>query len=322
MSDVARLRAFAASAAVVGVGETDYPAAYIAARAGKKGLDSYGLAATALKAALNDAGIGKDEIDGLVVGPSLAIERTGEVMGIEPRWSAQADAVNAVMQAAMAIHAGFADCVALVYGNDQRSAATQYGGPNAMGGERYLAYAYYRPWGLTSQGALYAMTARRYMAETGFDETNLARVVIGQRAFAALNPNAIMRKPLTVEAYLASRFICEPLRLYDYCLINDGGVALVMTSAERAKRLKRKPVRIAAMARAELNRDATSLRPRLLDYYHTAHTQTAATLYQVAGFGPESIDGVQVYDSFSVHVPLALEGFGFCAPGEAGSLVD
>lgn len=321
MSRAGKLKDLAQSIAFVGVGETDYPVDYANTKAGRPATDGYGLAGIAFKRALADAGMVRDEIDGLVVGPSIAIERTGEVFGIDPAWSVQADAVNAIIQAAMAIRAGLAECVALVYGNDQRSAATQYGGPNAMGGERFLAYVYYAPWGLTSQGALYAMMANRYMAQTGFRPEHLGKIIVGQRQFASLNPNAIMRKPLSVEDYMASRFICEPLRLFDYCLINDGGVALIVTTPERAKKNAR-AVHVAALARSDLNRDATSLRPRLKDFYHTAHRDAADGLYECAGFGPEAIDSVQIYDSFSTHVPFALEGFGFCQTGEVGALVE
>jgi acetyl-CoA acetyltransferase len=317
----ARLRELAAAVAVVGVGNSDYAVDYVAARGGPPATDAYGLAATAFRRALADAGLRRDDIDGLVVGPTLAVERAGEVLGMDVGWAAQADAANAVIQAAMAIRAGLAECVALVHGSDQRSASAQYGGSNPVGAERHLAYAYYAPWGLTSQGALYALMANRYMAETGFRPEHLAGIVIGQRRFAALNPDAVMRKPLTIEDYMASRFICEPLRLYDYCLVNDGGVALIVTTAERARKNKR-AVHLAAVARADLNRDATNLRPRLMDFYHTAHRKVAEDLYEVAGFGPEAVDSLQVYDSFSVHIPFALEGFGFAAPGEAAALVE
>ncbi|HEX2011295.1 MAG TPA: thiolase family protein [Roseateles sp.] len=322
MPDMQRLAAMKDLVAVAGVGESDYAADYARHRAGEPTRqDGYGFAATAFRRALDDAGLRRDDIDGLVVGQTIALERTGEILGIDPRFAAQGDAVNAVIQAMLAIHAGLAECVALVYGNDQRSAATQYGGPQAMGGERFLAYVHYAPWGLTSQGGLYAMTANRYMALTGFTPDDLGRVVIGQRAFASRNPRAIMREPLTLEAYRASRPIAEPLRLFDYCLVNDGGVAMILTAAERARKLKQPAVTIAGIGRSDMNRDATSLAPRLLEFYHPAHRETATQVYAMAGLGPEDIDLVQVYDSFSVHVPIALEGFGFCPEGEAAGLV-
>lgn len=320
MTDRSRLRRAAGAVAIVGVGETDYALDHAALREGKVRSDGYGFAAIALKRALRDAGLRLSDVDGLVVGQSTAVERMAEILGANPSWSTQADAVNAVIQAAMAIDSGLAECVALVYGNDQKSAGTQYGGPNAMGGERFLAYVQYAPWGLTSQGALYAMMANRYMAEADFAPADLGRIAVGQRRFAALNANAIMRRPLTLDDYLASRFVCEPLRLFDYCLVNDGGVALIVTTAERARSNPR-AVGLAAFARADRSADATSLRPRLIDYYHDAHRRAAADLYATAGFGPEAVDSVQIYDSFTTHVPFALEGFGYCGLGEAAGLI-
>ena len=102
----------------------------------------------------------------------------GEILGLDPRWGGQADAVNAVQQACLAISCGMAEVIALVYGNDQRSATIHYGGPRAMGGETLLAYVYHAPWGLTSQGALYALTQRRYMELTGATAADLGRVSV------------------------------------------------------------------------------------------------------------------------------------------------
>ena len=322
MADHSRLDRLSGEACVVGIGETDYRADY-ALKPGPNSPDSYALAARSFSRALADSGLAKDDIDGLVVGPTLAMERTGEMLGLDTRFTAQADAVNAIIQATLAIAAGLAECIALVYGNNQRSASTQYGGPNAMGGERFQAYVYYAPWGLTSQGALYAMMANRYMAETGFTRVDLGGIAIAQRDFARLNGNAILTEPLGIDDYLSARTICEPLRRPDYCLVNDGGVALIVTSCERAKRLRQVPVAIAGIGASDLHRDAASLRPRFLDFYHSGHTETAAQLYRMAGIGPRDIDLLQIYDSFSIHVPVALEGFGFCPiGGAAGFLAD
>jgi len=308
--------------AVVGIGETDYWEDYRRARAGERHEDGIGFAARAFKRALADAGLSREHLDGLVAGPAVALERVGEVLGIDPKWSTQADAANAVMSAVTAIEAGLAETIALVYGNDQRTGGTAYGGPAPMGGERFLAYVYYSPWGLTSQGALYALTTSRYMHLTGFASEDLGEVVLAQRRYAQLNPNAIMRKPLDMDGYLASRFVAEPLRLFDYCLVNDGGVALIITTAERARTLtQHTPVLVAGIGRSDMNRDATSLKPRLLDFYHPAHREAAAQASAMSGLGPHDVDLVQIYDSFSVHVPISLEGFGFCAEGDAPALV-
>lgn len=321
MPDLERLSRLADQVAVVGVGETDYPADYRRARAGERYSDAYGYAATAFTRALADAGVGRDAIHGLIVGPPLSYERTAEVLGLEPRWAASSDAITSIFQGVLAIASGLAECVALVYGNDQRTSGTAYGGPDAMGGAEYLSYVYYAPWGMTSQGALYALMTQRYMQLTGFGPSDLGRVAVAQRQFSSLNPAAIMPKRITIEEYLAAPYIVEPLRLFDYCLVNDGGVALVLTTTERARRLPRPVVTIAALARADENIDATSMRPRLMNFYHRGHELARQDLYAMAGLGPEDVDCLQVYDSFSCHVVYALEGFGFCRPGEVGAFL-
>jgi acetyl-CoA acetyltransferase len=218
-----------------------------------------------------------------------------------------------------------AEVVALVYGNNQRSAKVQYGGPQAMGGNAFLAYVYHTPWGLTSQGALYALMWRRYMALTGATERDLGQVAVSQRQWASRNPNAIMRKTITLDDYMAAAYIADPLRLFDYCLVNDGGVALIIAEASRARTIARvsgkQPVFISGVGRADLNTEATSLAPRLRDFYRPAHRRAAQQLYEMVGFGPKDVDALMVYDSFSCHVPLALEGFGFCDEGDVSSFI-
>ncbi len=306
-------------AAVIGVGQTDYIGDHAKVRAGGKPHDSYGYAAQAFTNALQDACISRDEIDGLVVGPTVAYERMGEVLGLNPTWGAQEEAALAVIHACIAIHAGLAHTVALVYGNDQRSSALQYGGPQAMGGNSFLSYIYHAPWGYTSQGALYAMMCRRFMELHGLTEAQLGEVAVAQRLAASLTPHALMKKRITIEDYLASRYICEPLHLFDYCLINDGGVALIITEAGRPVRPGQKPpVVIHGVGRYDLIRAATSMEPRLLDFYRPAEERVAKQVFDMAGIGPKDIDAVQIYDSFSCHVPLALEGYGYCRSGDVG----
>jgi acetyl-CoA acetyltransferase len=319
MSDQTRLSSLRDDVAIVGVGDTDYANDYIRARAGVPYQDSYGYATLAFARALADCGLERADVDGLIVGPTLSSERTGEILGLNPRWSSQADAVNAVLQAVFALHAGAASTIALVYGNDQRTAGTKYGGPSARG-EQFLSYVYYAPWGMTSQGALYAMMARRYMELTGLRAEDLAQVALAQRKFALLNPNAVMQEPLDLQTYLSTNYICDPLRLFDYCLVNDGGVALILTTNDRAKsvsaRSGKKAVTISGIGRSDVNTDATSLWPRLMDFYHSGHDVAAKAVYDMASLGPSDIDVVGIYDSFSPHIIFALEGFGFFAKGD------
>ena len=306
------------SAAIVGIGHTDWAGDYERVKAGGKPADSYGYGARAFTHALADAGIQRSDLDGLIAGPTTAYERMGEILALDVRWGGQADAVQAVMQAVLAIESGMAEVIALVYGNDQRSAGTQYGGSDAQGAAAFLSYVYHAPWGLTSQGALYALMFRAYQHACGMSEAELGEVAVAQRAWAAMNPAAIMREPVDIAAYMASRHVCEPLRLLDYCLVNDGGVCLIIAEASRARRISAHPVYVEAMARHDLNRGATALESRLTNFYFPAQQQVARTVFDLVGAGPQDMDILQIYDSFSVHVPLALEGYGYCRPGDAG----
>ena len=310
------------AASVVGVAHTDWTEDYERSRQGLHSADSYGLGATAFQRALADAGLRRDDIDGLIVGPTTAYERMGEVLGLNTRWGGQADSVQAVVQACMAIHSGMAEVIALVYGYDQRSSKVQYGGAGAVSGANdHLSYVYHSPWGLTSQGALYAVMFQRYKEIYGMTERDLGTVAMAQRLAASLNPNAIMRKRVSIEDYLAAPYVCQPLRLLDYCLINDGGVCLIICESSRAKKMSRKPVPILGIGRFDLNVGTTSLEPRLVHFYRPAQQKAAAQVYNMAGVGPADMDALQVYDSFSCHVPFALEGFGYCAEGEAAKFM-
>jgi len=130
-----------------------------------------------------------------------------------------------------------------------------------------------------------------------------------------------MQKPMTLEDYLAAPYIVEPLRLPDYCLVNDGGVAMIITTAERARRISEWPVYITAVGKSDLNVDASSMRPRIKEFYRSAHIEAANQVYEMAGLGPEDMDCLQIYDSFSIHVPMALDGFGFFPRGEPGAFL-
>jgi acetyl-CoA acetyltransferase len=159
---------------------------------------------------------------------------------------------------------------------------------------------------------------RRYMDQTGLTSAELAEVAVAQRLGASLNPNALMQERITVADYLASPFVCEPLHLFDYCLINDGGVALIITEASRARQIRKDPVVIHGVGRYDLNKGATSLTPRLTNFYLPAQQKVAEQVFNMAGVGPADMSSLQVYDSFSPHIPLVLEGYGYCRPGEAG----
>ena len=326
-ADLDRLRPLKDVAAIVGIGDTDYAADYRkpggeAATVGSGGGDSYVLAARAFKRALDDAGLEKGDIDGLCVGGPMSHERTSEVLGLNPRWSSSGDAPRSVIEAVQAIQAGLCTTVACVYGNAQRSQNVQYGGPQAMGGAGILSYVYYAPWGLTSQGALYAMMFKRHQLVYGTTEEQLAAIPVALRKHATLNPNAIMReRPMTTDDYMNARYIVEPLRLFDYCLINDGGVAFIVQRADLARERKQEPVMVSGFGWSELSVDATQLRPRIKEFYFPAHRDVVQQVYPMAGVTQSDIDVYATYDSFSVHLLFTIEGFGFCGEGESGDFI-
>ena len=322
--DEERLGPLKDTVSIVGVGETDYAKDYRdeGGRAREKGAvkyDSYTLAARALKRALDDAGLTKDDLDGLGTS-GISGERASEIFGLNPSWSGSGDASSLIIDATLAINAGLCSTVALVYGNAQRSMDTAYGGSRVTGGG-ITSYFYYAPWGLTSQGALYALFFKRHQLLYGTTEEQLAAVSVAFRKHASMNPNAVMQKPITKEDYLSAPYIAEPLRLYDYCLINDGGVAIILQRADMARDARQTPILLSGFGWSELNVDATQLRPRLKHFYHPAHHEVAAQVYPMAGVTPKDIDVFATYDSFSIHLLASLEGFGFCGEGESGAWI-
>ena len=205
---------------------------------------------------------------------------------------------------------GQAKCVALVYGNNGRSVRDYYGG----------APGPWAPWGFTSPGARHALMARRHMELYGTTSEQLGHVGMTFRNHAALNPNAVMRKPFSIADHQASRYITEPLRLLDYCIINDGAVALIMTTADRAKDMKQKPAYVSAIARADTYEDSSFYTPPN-DFWYDALQDISGRVYKGAGISQSDVDGLMIYDNFSPTVLFSLEGMGFCPRGEGGRFV-
>ncbi|MCL8209262.1 MAG: thiolase family protein [Actinomycetia bacterium] len=294
--------------AVVGVGTTAF---------GKlPEHDAYSLGAWALREALADAGLTRADVDGLIVNRVPDYQRFGELFGMNPRWVAQLPTQGRMSGASIelavaALEAGLCRTVALVYGNNGRSAGAQYGGLDdtyGSGGGAFL-----KPYGMTSPGAFHALMFRRHMALYGSTSEELAAIPVTFRHHASLNPNAVMRTPITVADHQASRYIAEPLHLYDYCLINDGGVALVITDAERARDLAKPPVYILGFAQATALIDST-VPPA--DFWREPLGLVAEDVYAMAGVGRQDVDALMIYDNFSPTVVFTLEGFGFCPVGE------
>jgi acetyl-CoA acetyltransferase len=306
-------RALAGKVAVVGVGTTRY---------GKlPEYDAYDLGVWALKAALEDCGLGFDDIDGLIINRIPDYQRFGELTGINPRYvtitPGQGRFSGICIQTAVAvIAAGLARTVALVYGNNGRSAGDAYGGASDAYGSGGAGLWF--PYGMTSPGAFHALMMRRHMDEYGTTSDQLGTIAMTFRRHASLNPGAVMRTPFTLEEYRAARYICEPLRLLDYCLINDGGVAMILTSAERARDLKKRPAYIRGFGQASALAGST-FPPD--DYWRAPMRKVAEDVYGMASAAAEDMDALMIYDNFTPTVLFSLEGFGFCKPGEGGAWV-
>jgi acetyl-CoA acetyltransferase len=185
--------------------------------------------------------------------------------------------------------------------------------------------AYERGWGDDAihgwfgTPAGYAMIARRHMEEFGTTHEQLGAVAIACRRHGANNPNAHLRAPLTMDEYLDSPWIVEPLRRADCCLISDGGAAVVVMSARRAARMRvEEPVAILGFGQGQTSWDVP-LRPVLTQ---TEAKVSAATAFAMAGLRPSDIDVAQIYDCFTITVPLTLEDYGFCAKGDGGRFVE
>jgi len=283
--------------------------------------DAYDLGVWALKAALEDCGLSFDDVDGLIINRIPDYQRFGEITGINPRYTTitpgQGRFSGICIQTAVAvIAAGMADVIALVYGNNGRSAGDHYGGASDAYGSGGAGTWF--PYGMTSPGAFHALMMRRHMEQYGTTTEQLGAIAAAFRKHASLNPDAVMRTPFTLEEDRAARYICEPLRLLDYCLINDGGVAMILTSAERARHLRKPPVYLRGFAQASALAGST-FPPD--DYWRAPMQRVAAEVYAMAGAGPADMDALMIYDNFTPTVLFSLEGFGFCPAGESGPWV-
>ena len=298
------------AAAVVGIGTTTFGRL--------SGYSADDLGAWALREALADAGLTGKDIDGLVVSRVSNYENIASDQAIQPHFVAEFSAQGrmsgpAIAAAAMAIATGRCRRVALVYGNNGKSAGATYG-ERTYGTSKQLTL----PYGFTSPGAFYALMYQRYQYLYGITDEQLAAIPMTIRDHAALNPDAVMRAPLSLDEYTNSRYIVEPLHINDYCLINDGGVAMIMTAADEANDYPRPPAYVRGFAqRGQLvNSDFPPD-----DFWGLAVADAGEEARRMAGVERADIDALMAYDNFSPNVLFALEGLGYCGPGEAGDWI-
>lgn len=279
------------------------------------------IALRAAAAAIADAGIDKSVIDGLVTcQPPLSGERAGldedmgQLLGINPSFSSTLHygaCGFSLHLAAMAITSGLATTVLLTYGTNQRSARASFSVPIG-GGANWAAID-----GFVHVAGPAAMAARQHMARYGTTEAQLGAIPVAQREWAAKNPLAIFRTPLSIEDYLASPYTVEPLRRHDLTMVSDGGTAVIVTTADRVRDAPRTPVYLAGLAQQTALRNDQNpdrfMRPWI--------SVIADRVYRAAGVSPGDIDIAYLQDATSVWVLQQLEQYGFCKEGEAGPFV-
>lgn len=305
--------------AIVGLGSSDFGDMY--RRRNEHRWSAEDLGAAALRDALADAGLHKSDIDGLCVMRLPSYQRFGSMLGLAPgqlrhvsQYPGDTQMAGVALQtAAMVVATGMAETVACVYGNNDRSSGATYQGSDAWGMGQPCEAIY----GMTSPGASAALAYSNYVTDYDVPDDALAPLAIGNRKFAANNPIAVMRDELTYDGYMSARYIAEPLRLFDYCLVNDGAVAVILTTPERAADLRQPPAGIEAMAAA-----ATLAGPRQTpDDSRAAAIDAADRLWAGCGLTPADMDVASFCDTFAPMVLFSLEAFDYCKPGTAWEFV-
>ena len=304
--------------AVVGVGDVDY-GKYYRQRDLHYVRDPYALGIEAFKNALEDSGLTKDDIDGVICVRDIkqydqfcyriGIDKPRLVNGLE---SSGRQSGLALQYAAMAIATGMANTVAVVYSNNGRTAKYNYGSTGDAGDPFGILH------GMTSPGAQVGAMFARYCHDYNASEEVLAKIAISQRYHASMTPNAVFKKLLTMDDYMGAKYITEPLRLFDYCLINDGAVCIILSSVERAKDLKKPVVEMIATSACG---DMNSMYMKE-DFFYGALQKISADLQGQAGIKLTDIDNMQIYDNFTPTVVFSLEGLGLCGRGEASQYID
>lgn len=317
---------FSGSTVVAGIGATEFSK--------QSGRSELQLAAEAVFAALDDAGLAPSDVDGLVTytqdaNQEIAVAREvgiGDLSFFSRVHYGGGAACGTVLHAAMAVATGVAETVVCYRAFNERS-GNRFGQPDArIGGEpssQGLEMSWHVPYGLMTPAAWVAMFARRYMHAYGATSEDFGRVAVAMRRHASTNPAAWFHgRPITLEEHQASKWIVEPLHLLDCCQESDGAVALVVTSAERARDLRRSPAVITAAAQG-----SGADQMMMTSYYRDDMTGlpemgvVGRQLWKQSGLGPSDVQTAILYDHFTPFVLTQLEELGFCGRGEARDYV-
>jgi acetyl-CoA acetyltransferase len=303
--------------AIVGVGTAGCGEAH--------GMSDLEILAQAAKAAVEDAGLAMKDIDGICTANLMAAMwplNVVEYLGIRPKFVEGTNIGGAAfvahqLPAMLALNAGVCDAVLVCYGSTQRTAA--FGRKERTAARNLLdPNPFEGPYQPFNPPSSYALIAARHMYQYGTTRRHLAEVAVAARKWAQLNPEAFARDPLDIDTVLKARMISDPFTAYDCCLVTDGAAAYVMTRADRARDLKKKPIHILSNATAVWHRSITGMH----DLTVTPSKESGERAFAAAGLGPKDIDVVQIYDAFSINTILALEDLGFCKKGEGGPFVE
>jgi len=279
--------------------------------------------ALAANKALDDAGLRKSDVDALmttdVIGlPSLMV---AEYLGITPRFTdttitGGSAFVVFVERAALAIAAGLCEVVLITYGSSLWSDRHRFS--TAAVDPRMPSAQFEFPYGDLSPISAYSLAAMRHMHEYGTTSEQFAEVAVASRQWAMRNPNALLRDPITIADVIESPVVASPFHKLDCCLMTDGGGAVIVTSVERAKDLRRDPVYLSGSGFSATHMSISQMH----DLTVTGAVESGRLAFTRAGLAVKDIDVVEIYDSFTFSVILALEDLGFCDKGEGGRFVE
>ncbi len=280
------------------------------------------LTVDATLAAIDNAGLARKDIDGLITCNSLVqpimyhAEATAEYLGLRPRHcftvgTGGGTTYTAIRYAAAAIAEGLASTVVVAMADSMRSFMTR---DQAMIVQASAGHpAYEQPYG-PSVPAYYALIARAHMAQFGTTEAQFAEAMVSSRAWAAMNPTAQYRELVTADDVLASRSIADPLKLLDCSIVSDGGGAVVLMSAERAADVCEKPIQLLGFGEGHAYEHVSQAQ----DLTTSAAVMSGQAAYEQAGIGPADVDLAQLYDCFTPALLIQLEDLGFCEKGAGG----
>ena len=298
-----------ASAAIVGVAESDL--GHVA-----DGLSVIDLMAQGVQRALDDCGLKVKDIDGVFSATTqsrLSVLALCEYLGIDPRFLGSTIVGGSsfeyhVAHAMSAIEQGLCNVAVIAYGSTQRSVGRKQASVREIN-------PYESPFKPFMPSSAYALAASRHMHRYGTTREELAAVAVAAREWALLNPAAWEKKPLTLEGVLSSRMVSYPFTVRDCCLVTDGGGALIVTSAERARGLKKQPAYVLGCGQSTTHSSISSMP----DLTVTGALAAGKAAYKMAKLGPADVDAFELYDAFTINTILFLEDLGVCRKGEGGA---